>query len=119
MPLWPIAVQWLIFYWPLLTSTEFVAQKHGEHPSKTNFIAFRTTVAELRADHGPTGLYDLLAQLDADPQRFRPRLKIIAARHPQRAGDLRGWRGDADFSAREARASPVARRGGTRLGRDA
>jgi hypothetical protein len=75
VPLWPIAVQWLTFYWPLLTSPTFIAQIRGEHPSATKPIAFRATIRQLHAAHGAAGLYDILAQLDADPPRFSAPLK--------------------------------------------
>ena len=78
IPLWSLAVQWLIFYWPLLTEPTFVAQIRGESPTSDKPIAFRRTIASLAARHGAAGLYDVLAQIDANPERFQGNLKVIA-----------------------------------------
>jgi SAM-dependent methyltransferase len=78
VPLWPLAVQWLTFYWPLLTEPTFIAQIRGETPGSAKPIAFRSAVSDLAARHGAAGLYDVLAQIDADPARFRPALRAIA-----------------------------------------
>jgi hypothetical protein len=55
-----------------------VAQLGGERPGASGTIAFRPAIERLRANHGSAGLYDLLAQLDAEPRRFQAELPIIA-----------------------------------------
>lgn len=78
VPLWTIAIQWLVSYSPLLTASEFVAQIGGERPGAPKPIAFRATVERLRDRHGSAGLYDILAQLDANPALFQGELRVIA-----------------------------------------
>jgi SAM-dependent methyltransferase len=78
VPLWTIAIQWLISYWPLLTAPEFVAQIGGERPGAPKPMAFRAAVERLHDRHGSAGLYDLLAQLDANPALFQGELRVIA-----------------------------------------
>ncbi|NCC31666.1 MAG: methyltransferase domain-containing protein [Chloroflexia bacterium] len=78
VPLWSIAIQWLMFYWPLLTSPEYIAQMRGEQPGAHLFLSFRTTIAELQQRHGSAGLYDLLAQLDEHPAQFKRELRVLA-----------------------------------------
>jgi SAM-dependent methyltransferase len=50
VPLRAIALQWLIYYWPLLTAPSFIAQRYGEKPAAKQPIAFRSTASALRVD---------------------------------------------------------------------
>lgn len=79
VPLRAIATQWLIFYWPLLTSSEFITQIRGEHPLSTKPIAFRPAITSLAKQlGGAAGLYNVLRILEEDPRRYDDILKLIA-----------------------------------------
>uniref|UniRef100_UPI002ACD9CCC HNH endonuclease domain-containing protein n=1 Tax=Chloroflexus sp. TaxID=1904827 RepID=UPI002ACD9CCC len=79
VPLRAIAVQWLIFYWPIVTAPEYIAQIRGEHPGTSKPIAFRTALVELaKRMGGPSSLYSVLRDLDKNPRQYDDVLKIIA-----------------------------------------
>ncbi len=79
VPMRAIAIQWLVFYWPILTAPEFIAQIRGEHPATPKPIAFRAALVELaRQTGGAGGLYSVLQTLDTDPHRYDDLLKLIA-----------------------------------------
>lgn len=76
IPLYNIAVRWLAFYWPLLTHETFIAQnRSGERSRK---LAFRGRIEELCQRYTPAGIYDLLRDIDQDPNTFEPTLKTLA-----------------------------------------
>ncbi len=78
VPLWSIAMQWLIYYWPLVNHTGFIAQIQAEKPTGAGGIAFRTVLRELATRPDIAGLWDLLRLLDENPNRFRAELGVIA-----------------------------------------
>lgn len=77
VPLWSIAVHWLIYYWPFITSGEFIAQQRGERSGGPAQISFRRTVAALKEQFGAGGLYALLGDLDERPLHYRQPLRVI------------------------------------------
>lgn len=79
VPLWSLAVQWLVYYWPFLSERELIAQKSGEQGEGAKQILFRGQIRELAGRYGSGGLYALLRQLDEDPRPFLPCLRQIAA----------------------------------------
>ncbi len=78
VPLWSLAIRWLIYYWPLVNHTPFIAQMHGERPGSTRLIAFRRTIQELAQTFSPSGLYALLKAIEEKPLQYRPYLQVIA-----------------------------------------
>ncbi len=79
VPMRAIAIQWLAFYWPILTAPEFIAQIRGERPESPKPIAFRTALVDLaRQTGGAGGLYSVLQALDNNPRRYDEVLKLIA-----------------------------------------
>ncbi len=81
VPLRAIAIQWLIFYWPIVTASEHIAQIRGEYlnTSKPITIAFRSAIAKLAKDAGgPSSLYNILRDLEENPHRYDSVLKLIA-----------------------------------------
>lgn len=80
VPLLSLAVQWLIYYWPLINAPEFVAQLRGEKPgSKSAAISFRRCVSDLSQTVGRDGLYLLLNAIDEEPERYHACLGTIAS----------------------------------------
>ncbi len=77
VPLWPLAVRWLVYYWPFVNPA-FVAQIRGEHPYSAKPIAFRGALRDLAAHFGHDGLYAVLRDIDEQPMRYRGVLKKIA-----------------------------------------
>lgn len=77
VPLGPIAVHWLRYYWPFVTHQTFVAQKRGERPSGVR-IAFRGDIAALATRYTSGGLVALLDDMDEQPEQFFPVLRKIA-----------------------------------------
>ena len=77
VPMAAVARQWLIFYWPLLTGPEFIAQIRGETEGGSKGIAFRSNIRALAAEYGSGGLYDLLKRMDEEPERFHGTLSKL------------------------------------------
>lgn len=84
IPLAAVARWWLRYYWPLVTSAEFISQKRGEeHGNKP--LAFRASVAALAGRYGT--LFNALRALDDNPRIFQPHLRQIA--HTIRVGPVK------------------------------
>ncbi len=77
VPVREVAVWWLRFYWPLLTSPYFVAQQRGENENKERGIEIRRVVAGLAVHYGPGGLAALLHDMQAFPERFEKALGAV------------------------------------------
>jgi SAM-dependent methyltransferase len=78
VPLWSIAIQWLIYYWPLVNAPTFIAQLRGENPESPKPLAFRGVITSLAQQYGLQGLWALLRDIDTHPHRFEPALRVIA-----------------------------------------
>jgi len=78
VPMWSVAVQWLIYYWPLLTAQDFIAQIRGESLICGKPIAFRETIQELSTLFGPQQLWYILQDMDGNAQKYFPALRKIA-----------------------------------------
>jgi len=78
VPMLPVAVHWLAYYWPILTAPTFIAQKHGESARCGKPIAFRGDIEALLADYLRQGLWPLLCDIESHPERFHRILKKIA-----------------------------------------
>jgi len=76
--MWAVAVQWLTFYWPLVTAPEFVAQIRGESGACPKPIAFRTTINDLVAQYGQQGLWTELREIENDARKIISSLRKIA-----------------------------------------
>jgi SAM-dependent methyltransferase len=98
VPLRAIALQWLIYYWPLLTAPSFIAQIRGEKPTSKQPIAFRSTLQQLASEYSSTGLFDLLKQIDENPRHFDVHLKIIGNAIKQGPVTFAGTSGPKLFS---------------------
>jgi SAM-dependent methyltransferase len=78
VPLWSLAVRWLIYYWPLVTAPTFIAQIRGERDNAPKPIAFRDALRALADEYTVGGLYAVLRDIDEQPERFRGVLRKIA-----------------------------------------
>lgn len=79
VPLWAIAVHWLEYYWPLVNSGEFLAQRRGETQDGPKPIAFRRDLEHLQERVGRDGLWAVRREMDERPASFRGVLGKIAA----------------------------------------
>jgi hypothetical protein len=75
VPLFSLALRWLVFYWPLLTHAQFIAQTRAGERSRQ--LAFRPAVQSLHQGYGAGGLYSLLRDIDQNPKAFEHVLKLI------------------------------------------
>jgi hypothetical protein len=78
VPMLPVAVHWLTYYWPILTSPRFIAQKHGEAAECARPIAFRGEVQLLSNQYPRQDLWPLLCEIDSNPDKFDRLLQKIS-----------------------------------------
>ena len=78
VPLWNVAVQGLISYWPLVGRPEHLSQIRGEAPGCSKPLAFRAPLEALIRERGAGGLGAVLRELETEPSRHFPLLKVIA-----------------------------------------
>jgi len=97
VPMWSVAVQWLIYYWPLLTSRDFIAQIRGESSVSTMPIAFRGTIMDLSTRFGAQGLWSILQDMDGNAEFYFPALKKIAQTIEKGPVTYAGTKQDAVF----------------------
>jgi hypothetical protein len=77
VPLLPVAVQWLAYYWPFFTGPAFIAQIRGETEGGSKPVAFRSGIRALTEREGLGGLYLVLRDIEQDPGPYLPLLKRI------------------------------------------
>lgn len=70
VPMRSIALRWLTYYWPLLTSDRYIAQRRGEGPEGPKQLAFRPAVARLAARYAAGGRFAMLQELEQHPDQF-------------------------------------------------
>lgn len=118
VPLWAVAREWLIYYWPIINALVFTAQLLGE-TSGSKQLRVRRAIGRLAQRFGQDagGLYSLLRAMDEEPESLRGELAAIAA--AIREGPVRyAGAGSALFGyEREVRGLPPhTRRGEADLG---
>ena len=64
IPLWPVAKEWLTYYWPLVNAPEFVAQIWKETSTCTKPLAFRKAIQALADKYGKGSLAAVLRDVD-------------------------------------------------------
>ena len=78
VPMLPVAVHWLAYYWPILTAPTFIAQKHGESARCGKPIAFRSDIQALCTEYHRLGFPTLQYDIESHPERFARLLKKMA-----------------------------------------
>ena len=78
VPLWSLAIRWLVYYWPLINAPRFIAQLRGERPGSSKTISFRKTLQQLAETFSPSGLYAVLKAIEERPLQYRSHLQTIA-----------------------------------------
>ena len=78
VPMRAVARQWLSLYWPLLTAPTFIAQTRGEAKDADRRVAFRPAIERLAAEHGPGVLWAVVRDIEINPSKYKPALKVIA-----------------------------------------
>jgi SAM-dependent methyltransferase len=78
VPIWDVAIRWLAFYWPLLTTPTFIAQTWGEAPGSSKRIAFRADIHGVAAENGSGGLWSVLRDIQLDHRKHFNCLRKIA-----------------------------------------